>query len=134
MKNIRRFLSFLLHLKRCLLNVGQLIKHMPHIPYKKRITEYCERNGIIIPNNFDTPKSTDKLVLVNITSTPYVLVPRSTYLPSEIIHYLTDPRNAGLQFRILDFKRCCELNYNGSTKLLRGIAFECKCQDEMQGL
>ena len=100
------------------------------IPYRQRITEYCARNSIIIPIEFDVTKSSDKFVLVDITIEPYQLVARSTYLPSEIVSYISDPKNSSRQFQILDFKRCCELIFSDQAKLIRGNSFECKCKDE----
>ena len=101
-------------------------------PYRQRITEYCAHHGIVIPDNFDAPKSSDKFVLVDITKEPHQIVSRSTYLPADVIRYITDPNNEHRKFVILDFKRCCEMSYAGGTLLIRGRPIECKCQDELK--
>ena len=102
------------------------------IPYRQRIVEYCERNGVVVPSNFDAPKSSDKFVIVDVTDNPPTLVPRSTFLSGQVIGYVTDSKNRGRQFRILDFKRCCELTLSESGKLLRGPSFDGKSRGEIE--
>ena len=104
----------------------------PRTPYRQRITEYCALHGIVVPDNFDAPKSSDKFVLVDITNEPHRIISRSTYLPADVIRYITDPNSFDRKFRILDFKHCCEMSYAGGTKLIRGKQIECRCQDELK--
>jgi hypothetical protein len=67
-------------------------------------------NGIVVPKNFDTPKSSDKYALVDITSQPPTLVSRTTYLESDVRDFLSRPENRERKFRLLDFKRGLELS------------------------
>jgi hypothetical protein len=69
------------------------------IPYRERILEYCQRHRILVPRNFDAPRSSEKFVVVDESTSPSVLLPKSTYLKKEVIAILTDPANAGRKLR-----------------------------------
>jgi hypothetical protein len=100
------------------------------IPYRERILEYCQRHGISVPRNFDAPRSSEKFVVVDESTSPPVLLPKSTYLKKEVIAVLTDPANAGRKLRALDFKHCRELHYGSDGKLIPGREIDCLCAEE----
>jgi hypothetical protein len=100
------------------------------IPYRERILEYCQRHRISVPRNFDAPRSSEKFVVVDESTSPSVLLPRSTYLKKEVISILTDSANAGRKFRVLDFKHCRELHYRSDGKLTAGSEIDCLCAEE----
>lgn len=100
------------------------------IPYRERILEYCQRHGISVPRNFDAPRSSEKFVVVDESTSPSVLLAKSTYLKKEVIAVLTDPANAGRKFRVLDFKHCRELHYSSDGKLIPLREFDCLCAEE----
>jgi len=103
-------------------------------PYRQRILAYCEKNGVVVPRNFDISKSSDRLAVIDITGQPLRLVPRTTFLEKEVLQFLARPENAGKRFAILDFRRCCELEYHPSGKLVRGSTFPCKAEGELLNL
>jgi hypothetical protein len=100
------------------------------IPYRERILEYCQRHRISVPRNFDAPSSSEKFVVVDDSTSPSVLLPKSTYLKREVIAILTDPANAGRKFRVFDFKHCRELHYGSDGKLTPGSEIDCLCAEE----
>ena len=100
------------------------------IPYRERILEYCQRHRISVPRDFDAPRSSEKFVVVDESTSPSVLLPKSTYLKKEVIAVLTDPANAGRKFRVLDFKHCRELHYGSDGKLSPGSEIDCLCAEE----
>jgi len=95
---------------------------------------FCAREGIVVPPAFDRSKGSDRLALVDMTSEPPTLVSRSTYLESRLIAFLDRAENANRRFRILDFKRGCELQRSGEKKLVRGAAFDFKADGELSSL
>ena len=103
-------------------------------PYRQRITAYCAREGIVVPPGFDRSKGSDRLVLIDMTSEPPTLVSRSTYLESSVIAFLDRAENAHRRFRILDFKRGCELQRSEGKRLKRGAAFDVKADGELSSL
>lgn len=103
-------------------------------PYRQRIEAFCEREGVVVPPGFDRSKASDRLVLVDATSDPPALVSRSTYLESSVIAFLDRAENANRHFRILDFKRGCELHRVEGRKLSRGSAFDFKAAGERLSL
>lgn len=88
--------------------------------YRTRIVEYCQRNGIAVPWNFDAPKSSDKFVLVDFSASPPQLHPRSTFLKKELIDWGLNYIAQGKAIRFYDFKRQCELLLNDHRQLVRG--------------
>jgi hypothetical protein len=100
------------------------------IPYRERILAFCQRNGIVVPPNFDAPRSSAKFVFVDLEVSPPTLLPRSTHREAEVFAILSHPDNAGRKLRILDFKRCCELDNSVPGKLVRGSAIDCLSVEE----
>jgi len=92
-------------------------------PYRERIQDYCARNQIEVPANFDRPKSSERFVVIDETSRPVVAC-NSTYRVKDVIAFLSLPGNACRKPRVLDFKRCCEVHYNGAGRLIRGNAID----------
>jgi hypothetical protein len=89
------------------------------------VSAFCLASGFVVPRNFDIAQPVAKLVAVDVSATPPVLVSRSSYLESEVIAFITQPDNAHRAFRVFDFKRLIELHYPGTgKKLLKGVAFE----------
>jgi hypothetical protein len=107
-----------------------MVAYKPYPPYRERILAYCEKNNVVVPHDFDITKSSEKYALIDITEEPHTLVSRSTYLENEIITFLQKEPHKGRQYRILDFKRCCELHLNGSKRLKCGETFSCKLPRE----
>jgi hypothetical protein len=107
---------------------------MLRIPYRQRILYYCETNGVVVPKDFDAPKSSDKFAAIDMTSQPPVLVKRTTYMEKEVIQFLQEPENSGRSFKILDFKRGLELVYEGGNKLSKVGTFDCKAPGELLSL
>lgn len=107
-----------------------MVVYKPYPPYRERILLYCEKNNVAVPHDFDITKSSAKYALIDITEEPYTLVSRSTYLANDIVAFLHKESNKGRLYRILDFKRCCELHLNDSKKLIRGKVFLCKLSRE----
>jgi hypothetical protein len=92
-------------------------------PYRERIQDYCARNQIDLPPTFDRPKSSERFVVIDETARPAIAC-NSTYRVKDVIEFLLLPVNASRKLRVLDFKRCCEVHYNGVGKLVRGSAFD----------
>ena len=99
-------------------------------PYRERILAYCAKHGISVPPGFHV-RNAEKFAIFDITSEPNALVSVTTYLPSDVISFITDKRNEGRRFRILDFKRGCELLVEGNIRLVRGDSFQCKSENEL---
>ncbi len=100
-------------------------------PYRKRILYYCETQGILVPNNFDIAQSSEALVAIDITEIPHQLAPASTFLWKEVLKYIRTPTRNERKFKILDFKRGCELVMQ-EDRLVRGKSFEHKIPNESQ--
>jgi hypothetical protein len=103
-------------------------------PYRSRIVEYCQRNGIVVPSNFDAPKSSDRLVLVDFSASPPQLHPRSTYLKKELIKWGLERIAQGKTIRFYDFKRQCELLLNDHRQLVRGETISALSAEERRQL
>ncbi len=103
-------------------------------PYRTRIVEYCQRNGIAVPQNFDAPKSSDKLALVDFSISPPQLHPRSTFLKKELIEWGLELIAEGKTIRFYDFKRQCELLLNDHRQLVRGETISALSAEELRQL
>jgi hypothetical protein len=103
------------------------------IQYRERILDYCNREGIAVPKGFDAPKSTYRYAAVDLTQIPPTLFRYTTYSKKEVISFLTAPENSGRQFKVLDFKSCCEMIFDGS-QIQKGAGFDCFCQEELRQL
>ncbi len=101
------------------------------IPYRKRIIRYCENNAIQIPHGFDAPKPSYKYAIIDITSAPFQLCKYSTYSEKVILEFLSDPVNKGKQFKILDFKKCVEVEIDEGGRFCAGKKFECEIENEL---
>ncbi|MDR2689710.1 MAG: hypothetical protein LBB76_08135 [Azoarcus sp.] len=104
------------------------------LPYRQRILHYCASNGVVVPKDFDAPKSSDKYALVDITSQPPTLVNRTSYLKSEIHKFLSRPENRERKFKLLDFKRGLELSCSIEDKFEKIGAFDHVSPDELLNL
>jgi hypothetical protein len=82
--------------------------------YQARIIDYCQRHGIVVPEGFITPKSPERFVIVDESSSPPSLMFQTTEHEKELLGWATEIRNTGRAIRLLDFKRCCELAISGS--------------------
>jgi hypothetical protein len=100
------------------------VAYSPQIPYRARILAYCAKHGVVVPSDFDAPRSSAKFALIDTTNEPHVLFNRSTYLPSELANYIATLEGQGRLLKVLDFKRCCELVRQGADKLVRGESFD----------
>jgi len=91
--------------------------------YQARIVDYCQRHGIVVPETFDSPKSPERFVIVDESSSPPSLMTRSTEQEKELLAWATELRQSGHNIRLLDFKRCCELaiGSDGTFKRFRNI-------------
>jgi hypothetical protein len=103
-------------------------------PYRARIVEFCRGNGIVVPNNFDAPQSTEKLVLVDNSRSPPTLFSRSTYQEKELLAWGQELMGQGKAVRFFDFKRQCELILDQSGKLVRGAAIDALSAEERRQL
>ena len=110
-----------------------LTQSQTRIRYRERIVEYCDRAGIIVPKEFDAPKSSDKFVVVDETENPATLHKYSTCIKKELVAFLTDSANADRRLRVLDFKHCCELVFDdGTGKFTKGESIDCLSQEELR--
>jgi len=100
-------------------------------PYSRRILAYCESNGVSVPPGFQV-RTAEKFAVINVSSVPPRLVAVTSYLESEIIEFLTHPRNASSVFRVLDFKSGHELRYVGGKHLVRAATFEHELPNEVK--
>jgi len=107
-----------------------MVAYKPYPPYRERIIAYCKKNNVVVPYDFDITKSSEKYVLIDITEVPHTLISRSTYLKNEIIPFLQQGPQTGRLYRILDFKKCCELHLHNNRKFVRGNSFQCKLPRE----
>jgi hypothetical protein len=83
--------------------------------YGERLVEYCENNGILIPNSFHTRKCY-KFAIINLSSNPNKLCALTTYMANnvtEIIQKLELEKGAQ-EWLILDLKRCCTVQIEGN--------------------
>jgi hypothetical protein len=103
-------------------------------PYRARIVEFCQVNGIAVPSNFDAPQSTQKLVMVDASRSPPTLFPRSTYQERELLAWGKELMGQGKPVRFFDFKRQCELLIDEQGKLVRGAAIDALCAEERRQL
>ncbi len=87
--------------------------------YQSRVLDYCQRNGIVVPDNFCSPTSPERFVIVDETSSPPILMTQSTELEKELLSWANEIRQSGRNIRLLDFKRCCELAMVSDGKLKR---------------
>jgi len=107
-----------------------LAQPQTQIRYRERIVEFCDRAGIVVPKAFDAPKSSDKYVVIDETVHPATLHKYSTCMKKELLAYLTAPANAGRRLKVLDFKRCCELVFDGTGKFTKGQSIDCLSREE----
>ena len=91
--------------------------------YEARVLDYCQRNGIVVPENFCSAMSPERFVIVDDTLSPPTLMLRSTVLEKELLDWAKEARDAGRRIRLLDFKRCCELTIasDGTFKRFRNF-------------
>lgn len=103
-------------------------------PYRARIVEYCKRNGIEVPSNFDAPQSSEKLVLVDFSVSPPVLHPRSTFREKQLLEWGQERIAQGKVIRFYDFKRQCELVLSDGGTLVRGESISALSAEEQRQL
>jgi hypothetical protein len=103
-------------------------------PYRARIVEYCEGNGIAVPKNFDAPQSSERFVLVDASSSPPILFARSTYQEKQLLDWGREMMGQGKSVRFLDFKRQCELVLDEHAKLVKGGAIDALSAGERRQL
>ena len=103
-------------------------------PYRARIVEYCQGNGIVVPKNFDAPQSSERFVLVDASSSPPTLFARSTYQEKELIDWGRELMGQGKNVRFFDFKRQCELVLGEDSKLVKGAAIDALSAEERRQL
>lgn len=98
-------------------------------PYRTRILYYCQTHGVVVPENFDAPQSSEAIVVIDITEEPFTLAPRSIFLWKEALKYISSTERQGRIFKVLDFKRGCELALD-QNRLVRGRPFEHRSPNE----
>jgi hypothetical protein len=103
-------------------------------PYRARIVEYCQGNGIVVPKNFDAPQSSGRFVLVDASNSPPILFSRSTYQEKQLLEWARELMSQGKNVRFLDFKRRCELVLDEHGKLLKGAVFDALSSEERRRL
>ena len=103
-------------------------------PYRARIVEFCHGNGIVVPSNFDVPQSTEKLVLVDDSTSSPTLFYRSTYQKKELLAWGQELVGQGKKVRFFDLKRQCELVLDERGKLMRGAAIDALSAEERRQL
>jgi hypothetical protein len=112
---------------------GRTILIMPQgkrpTTYRDRVLAYCKANGIDVPKNFDVSKATDAIVAIDVSAKPHKLASRSTYQWKDALKFVRAMENRDKSFRVLDFKRCCELEERDG-RLIRGASFEGKLPNE----
>jgi hypothetical protein len=101
------------------------------VQYRERILDYCNREGIVVPKGFDAPKSSERYAAIEITQHSPMLYKYTTYSKKAVVVFLTAPENSGRNFKVLDFKSCCEIIFDGS-QLKKGASFDCFCQEELR--
>ena len=87
--------------------------------YQARIFDYCQRNGITVPDQLDSPKFPERFVLIDESCSPPCLLPQSAAIEKDLLVLATAARDSGRTVRLLDFKRCCELTIAGDGKFKR---------------
>lgn len=100
--------------------------------YQARIQDYCQRNGITLPERFDSPAAPERFVMIDESSTPPALSPRSTAFEKELLIWAIEARTAGRMLRLMDFKRCCELSLTSDGKLKRFRNFDAFASEELK--
>jgi hypothetical protein len=100
-------------------------------PYSRRILAYCENNGVSVPPGFHV-RNAEKFAVINVSSVPPSLVAVTSYLESDIIKFLSHPRNTNLSFRVLDFKSGHELECIGGKHLARSSPFQHELPNEVK--
>jgi len=87
--------------------------------YQSRIFDYCQRNGIALPDKFDSPKSPERFVLIDESTSPPSLLPQTAAIEKDLMVLAKAARDDGRTIRLLDFKRCCELTIASDGKFKR---------------
>jgi hypothetical protein len=65
---------------------------------------FCATHGIVVPRNFDISQASSRFALIDISSDPSQLLPRTTYQRKHIAAFLKSPEALGRRYRILDFR------------------------------
>jgi hypothetical protein len=92
---------------------------------RDRVAAFCAASGYVMPRNFDIAQPVYRLVVVDLSTQPPQLLPRSTYLEADVLAHCRAPESVGNEFRIFDFKRGVELHDPRTGKrLLKGQAFD----------
>ena len=73
-------------------------------PYRERILHFCATHGVVVPRSFDIAQASSRFALVDVTSEPSQLVPRTTFQRSDITAFLASSPALGRRYRILDFR------------------------------
>jgi len=100
--------------------------------YQARIFDYCQRNGIAIPDKFESAKSPERFVIVDESASPPSLLPQSAAIEKDLLALTNEAREAGRRVRLLDFKRCCELTIASDGKFKRFRDIEAFSNDELK--
>ncbi len=87
-----------------------------------------------MPSNFDAPKSSEKLALVDFSANPPLLHFRSTYLEKELLEWGLEKIAQGNTIRFFDFKRQCELILREDGQLVRGEPISALSAEEQRQL
>ncbi len=100
--------------------------------YQARIFDYCQRNGIALPDKFDTPKSPERFVLIDESTSPPSLLPQTAAIEKDLMQLAKQARDSGRTVRLLDFKRCCELAIAGDGTFKRFRDIDAYSNDELK--
>lgn len=99
-------------------------------PYRDRITEYCARFGIDVPESFDAPKSSDRFAFVERTGPRAQLLPRSVSFTRDAVSILRRAASSGQNLMGLDFKRLCEVHLSEDGRLECGDPIDALSAEE----
>lgn len=84
-----------------------------HTPYRERILYFCATHGVVVPRNFDVSQPSARYALIDVTTEPWHLMPRTTFLRKEIAAFLKSTAGAERRYRILDFRSGREFQIAG---------------------
>lgn len=90
--------------------------------YKASIENYCRKMGIDIPIGFER-HAAGRFAVIDLDQTPPRLVATTWSKEVEAVSYL-QTLNPAHPIKILDFKDCYEMTFNGKTSLHRGTPFD----------
>ena len=96
-----------------------------HVSLRKRVLAYCEEHKIAVPSAFHQLEVVYAIVLIDIsTSEKLRLVGESFYNVATVLSWFKQMNTYPANYKILDFKRGCELVLAQEVQLVRGASFD----------